>query len=770
MNRNAEVALTLGDDTNLNRLRVPEFALLRLCVLVGAKASKSYLQPGAPKQKDSGADDFHFVPEKETGGIAYEIDDVCGVIAKAKLELFCRFKKDPLWTLDLTKLGPDAYCHGKHSLKWDGRVVTPDKVQEGQAGKDGMEHDLTKYDPDLNVHKDGFPDGYITLEYTPYKLKLTVSDKDDQCVLTAWTFFQILLKGIVLELGPEEAVPAATVDDDRHKRDKAVRKQIADDGGLPAAAATRKVYLVSNLFKTAAPDGQMTDNTGYEEFRTLWGDGPNIPLIAKIRLADSADNEVKLEDGPGAKALGKTKFLWDWEDVAEDTSRHHAKAKTFLNDALNYDKITTKPKGDNGHIDRGGKRGPDGQPVFPDQPGYAPKDALDAGRFPFEVKAAEIRKWVAHSLGWTQGKLKGQTGVLFQPSRLAGDTFKVTVYLDNDRYFDSVKSKEKLVLDVTDLPLKAAEVIKKSTGKFEMWRQLEVINYLKKKATVTPDINLGTVADYYEKANILMKNLAGAAGAMVKATYNTAMTNAINTQAWHVKAAVSANDQHDTGGHFIDYRDHAGWCGEVDTHANGAGWTNVQKLAWSAGLSNGAGSDPYTNAAVYYQFLYDWALGIIEAVCGNFMVAGDGINIFQFHNLFNPTLPRGTSLNGFAADPPGSNRTKCGFIQCGSNYGGTLGSGAANLNTREQTCTHEIGHQLFLPHTWQVSPAHDPQGTHDKNDNACTMSYEFDKTRRFCGLCLLRLRGWSKFKTDATGAEAAPATRTLKDTGSNKHP
>lgn len=152
---------------------------------------------------------------------------------------------------------------------------------------------------------------------------------------------------------------------------------------------------------------------------------------------------------------------------------------------------------------------------------------------------------------------------------------------------------------------------------------------------------------------------------------------------------------------------------------------------------------------------------MIPLVCDKFLHASDGVNIFHFNNLYNTTLPRSTDLNGFAADLPSANRNRCGFIQCGSNYGGP-----GNLNTREQTCTHEIGHHLFLPHTWQVSATHDPQGTHDRSDNGCTMSYNFAVARQFCGFCLLRLRGWSKFKTDKAGVP--DATRTITDTGPNK--
>src|SRR4051794_22407543 len=127
MKRTAEVALTAPAQVNVNRLRVPSFGLASLCLGTNTKGSKCHLLDSAPKPKqaDKGTDDFHFVPEKEVIKIAYELDDAFGLIDSAKLEIFGRFDDKPLWTLDLTKLGDDWLAHGKHFVKWDGRLVTP---------------------------------------------------------------------------------------------------------------------------------------------------------------------------------------------------------------------------------------------------------------------------------------------------------------------------------------------------------------------------------------------------------------------------------------------------------------------------------------------------------------------------------------------------------------------------------------------------------------------------------------------------------------------
>ncbi len=110
----------------------------------------------------------------------------------------------------------------------------------------------------------------------------------------------------------------------------------------------------------------------------------------------------------------KVKFLWDWEDVKEDTSALYTEGKEFISLALDYDKNATQPKGDNCHKDRGGKRGDTAKFVFPAQGGYGPEPALRADTFPFKVTCCKTRVWSSYSESWREGALMGQSGVMFQ--------------------------------------------------------------------------------------------------------------------------------------------------------------------------------------------------------------------------------------------------------------------------------------------------------------------------------------------------------------------
>ena len=820
MNRTAEVALTPDGKTNVNRLRVPEFTLVKLCLKIGGKASKCYFPPDAPppKEADTGKDDFHFAPEKETVEIAYELDDACGLIETAKLELFCRFREAALWTLDLAKLGDDWLAHGKHIVKWDGRVVTPTAAEAGTKGSGGMEHDLTKLPADKDVVKDSFIDGYVTLEHTPYKFRLTLgSTKGQGRVITAWTYFQILIKSIEIDLGPEECVPAASVDDDRHKSDKAVRKRIEDDGKLPADGATRKVFLLTNVYKTGL--AEMDDNTAFTQLETAWKDGPNIPVIAKIRLADSADAEVKLESDKGAVALGKAKFLWDWEDVDEDVDAQQAAAnpKGFIKNAINYYKPGTDgsrsakdhtyPKGDNCHVDRGGKRGPDAKPVFPKQDGYDPKDDLDAGKFPFVVIPAgtkegpENRLWASYSRGWTRGKLKGQTGVVFQPSRMAGDSYKLTVYLDTEK-----SKKDEFVFDDKAEPLKAATAIKKSTGTFQMWREVHLARYVRKTASLAEFFpgNLAGVQAHYRMAYIELVDKMGADNsyafsdhrlpggaapdynALVRGklsgsgsiwfTADLATDSAADhaaedsmlkvrgyaefVQKVHLNlntgVAAAANDFSYLAGCYAMSEDDAAEILGSYTASGFSAWTAADEDVRLEATENWLISNAAETAAKYAEALDNWGFGFGEPLANDFKIINGGKNgvgtkappgvTFMEFNYTNTCLRdlnvAGAGLGywyGAAIDPTDASRDSCMIMFW--------------LAGKDEF-SHEYGHHMFLPHACSTSgaPAGVQHDKHDDTDLGCLMSYSAARPG-FCGLCQLRMRGWDATALKKTSAD-----------------
>src|SRR5690606_8481066 len=149
---------------------------------------------------------------------------------------------------------------------------------------------------------------------------------------TAWTYYHVLIKRLELELGTEAMLPAD--DGEQHERDKAVLARLREDGGLPAPGETRRVPLVSNIFKRK--DAEMQDDTAVTAYEEAWGDGPRIPIVARVHMLDSADNEVDVESGAGAAAIGRVAFLWNWEDPQEDIEdrQRQDQPKAFLSEAI----------------------------------------------------------------------------------------------------------------------------------------------------------------------------------------------------------------------------------------------------------------------------------------------------------------------------------------------------------------------------------------------------------------------------------------------------
>ena len=684
----AKVARTAQDLRHGNKLGVPWYGVLKLQVeLPDGRLTRSNLSqdgPVAAEQPDAGgADDLCFAPSVERVKLKYTMGNPASAAQKGRIELWGRFGDAPLWTRDLTL---DELADGEHTIDWDGAVtVSP-----------------------------SFPEGFVTAEFSPYKLKVVVAGGVKGDPQSAWTFFHVLIHELTLEHGPKKVLS--------RQRDKEVWDRTNSRGGLPTPGGeSLEVRLQSNLFKTSM--GEMYDNTAYTQYETAWGDGPKLPIFAAVKVRKSDGTGV---DAP--KALGNTRFLWDWEDVRERTGRHHADAKTFLDAALDYDKQKTHPKGDNCHKDRGGKRGPGAKPVFEVAAGHAPQASSPEGQFPFKVEAAAHRRWAVMSRAWGSGEFAGKTGVLFRPARTAGDAYKLTVQVAWDR--DGAGA---YALDHRrDAPLHAA--VKAETGTFEVWRSVHMARVIKKTAAV-PVFSVATVKGYYDKAFIRLRDLRDGTSTMSAASYDAGIAAAVAAQPWYVQAAVDpAVDQHAAGTFVVAFRSYAAYRTAL---AAAQGWNNAQLTAWLAG-----GGSTLNTAAKYHGMCSGWALTIMVAACDQYLRRVKGITFMMFQGLYNnENQPGGSGLNGMAADFPSANRNRCGFIACPTpaSYGG-------NANRLEQTTTHEVGHHLFLPHSPHgVGAGAGPSpNDHDSVWTNCTMSYNYTQERKFCGLCLLRLRGWDK--------------------------
>lgn len=760
--RTVQTARTAHDKTHLNRLSVPEFGVVEIQVKgAGTSSSKSYRDESSKTPKDpsgKGTDDFHFVPGpqfaegtwaedlslKDDVKIVYTLHNPQNAITEAKLEVFRRFDQTPVWKRDLKD---EELLHGETTLKFNNKE---------------------EWDGKIDAHAD-FPDEFLTLEHSPYKFKLTVKGDGVNKAPCAWTYVHVLIGKLELEYGPDEALPvqAANLEGGIHRE---TFTELKKQGAKPPAKDSKpgvKLLMRSDIFKNNADD--MFQNQLHDRFKTLWDKGPQIPVFCKIWLKSSADKNVV-----AAKALGKTKFLWDWESVSK------AHKTSFTADAENYLVKKSKPKGQNCHFARGGKRGEGADAVFPAGGGYGPAAAWQDGSFPFKVEPTpDPRKWAAYSYAWTEGIGGAKTGVLFQPSRMAGDSYQITVHVD--QVYD--KDKKYSLNTDKDAPLKTPEAIKMASGHYQTWRQVNVRKYVKKSNAVAETINVAKVTQEYEKAYLELKDRTnGNIVYVAQGDWNNRLDNKVATFGTNVIRMKTGEDQYTKGGGAIYLRTRSqyrvAYMKEVGDGIDGlAGMTPGLKSAIVAAAEGnatnragfvsavngavtthgGAMSDPekagvksaaeghWDTVNTYmtdptnkmdtdanYKTLADALAKQTIANCFSPETDADsGCTIFhcdQLHNL-------GSSLLGWAYDVPGGGGNRCGFVLCAKN------SDHSDGDNIENTATHEFGHHFFLPHTTDAGEKKN-YSAHDSSRKDCIMSYNVPK--EFCGFCQLRLRGWSK--------------------------
>src|SRR5690606_34662709 len=117
-----------------------------------------------------------------------------------------------------------------------------------------------------------------------------------------------------------------------------------------------------------------------------------------------------------------------------------------------------------------GKRGGE-QAVLETAPGYAPRAEALPQKFPFRCERASARTWAVVSHSWAWGTFAGQSGVMFHPSRMAGDGYRIRVFHVPD-------DARLAALDIPG-PLAGAG-LHATLGDLVLWRRVTIANYLRK--------------------------------------------------------------------------------------------------------------------------------------------------------------------------------------------------------------------------------------------------------------------------------------------------
>lgn len=350
-------------------------------------------------------------------------------IAAARIELYHRFSKNPIWT---------------QRMVWRNGVLTPVPVGEDSDTSSAarqttgeMDWDGSFETIDSNLIKE-FPAKCVHHSRSPYKLKMVVegTDGSDGHPAESWTYFDVAVASITLKWGEEAWIPTARTDglDNEtwtHNQEVDLFRSLSSKSLTDTGAAG---VLEVSLRTRVVNGGGLTDSDSVSNHRKAWGEGPLIPLCAEVKMRDSAGNAKR---APNAIAGGR--FLWDWEDEPATKVQdwigapngHHGRpdhsiqvselSRLFIETTLALDRDNTRHPWDSNNCPArfGGKRGA-GPCVFPASDG--------SGSLPYKVlHECSRRPWAAVSFGEANPRPQ-DTAILFQPSRFAGDRYKVAVY------------------------------------------------------------------------------------------------------------------------------------------------------------------------------------------------------------------------------------------------------------------------------------------------------------------------------------------------------
>lgn len=415
-------------------------------------------------------------------------------IVSATFELFQRNNANPLWQ---SVIQNPAYPNGH--LAFDGAVAgTP----------------LT------------FPDGFLTAEHAPYKLRMTITPTTTAFAKpwVRWVYIDVVVADITISLGAEQILPQEPTQADAgyNRRNKALRTKmenaltVNNHSLLATDAPTIKVPLDGNIF--GANSNEWNNNTAYQAWKALWRDGPYIPLVATVRVKNLVGQPVV-----APSALGNARFLWDWEGGTGDLSSPHPLAQQSMTTTYNnYQPNDGLTGGKNAHVKVGGKRGNGSDPLFETTDGQ--------GVFPFQVARCGNRHGAAFSYASRQPNYKAQTGVVFSPSLVAGDSYKLRVYFayENQNVWD-VNSTAIQLSNALPFAVPSA-----TTGEFVVERVVKIAAHWKpRQDTGIGDFKWSTVAAYFRQANITLDTTAvdgptGNATAIDQVQFQTGFTTGLD--------------------------------------------------------------------------------------------------------------------------------------------------------------------------------------------------------------------------------------------------
>jgi hypothetical protein len=608
----------------------------------------------------------------EMVALRYTFHDPNHRLTDAVLEIFPKYDRTTcIWKQSV----PGKHLvEEKGSLDWNGKLDSPDK---------------------------DFPDGFATLAASPYLVRL--SAKDQGKTLSRETRIRVEVAEVKMTIAPIACLTKV--------RDQEVVRRLQPLGGTQVVPLRVKTFFVGK----GTDDLGQTLDTGHQEAMKPWdmGLGPRIPLIATV-LVKSSQNKPMV----AGKALGKACLLWDYIEPppASNPSIGENNNQYLLKIEQHDQAKAGPPNGRNAPLILGGKRTGKNSP----RPVFVEPDGAVQG-FPFKSSPGKGRFWSVFAEIHKTGDCEGQAGVVFKPSPIAGDAYKITAYVDVDGTLDLLDPIEE-------------QAPQGQAGWFEIWREVPLVRFVRKCPGVS--VKLNDIGSFTHPAYLRWLDLCKDKNEVLsKETYTTLLSNAYrNIQhsedfLFEDFAMFPIEDQYDVkaswwgrlwgdperipAGEMVRFRKFDDFLDQCEAAGKRSPSKEMkQRISqWKSAGKRG-----------YFQAISDRALALSQYMLRP-LAQEDGVTAAGFDGIHNlKPLMNGITIPQF------SNRARI-----------SLGL----FVDRADTLAHELGHCLFLPH----APALPGSGIenvmplrHLPGLKQCLMSYGKDRPG-FCAICLLRLRG-----------------------------
>jgi hypothetical protein len=595
--------------------------------------------------------------ENPKPNVRWKIEDPGTAIDSGVLEVFRSHSDNddtPIFRRDLTKPELDK---GPHEWPWDGAI--------GAHGE--------------------MPQGHCSVEFSPYKIRITVrgsghEPKSDDAE------FEVVATRIELAFGTDEMIGEV---------DRAVMQLVKEE----AASITDKLIRVplrSNLFTLNGLDNYVAANS-YGAYVWLWGIGPRIPIVASVWIRNQHGFESL-----APKAWGRRKLLFSVELFGVN-GLIQAPAVTFMRTSADYLVSKTIPLGDTCHVDRGGKRSPQGVGHF-----------LLVNEPDFPVTDLAVHRQGALMGSREDGEFTGKTAINLVPGPQAGDAYQVVARFDPRVELDAPYPQ-------TELVARSGVVVTK--------RRVTIVKLMKKLAAV-PEIAPGTLADSgpFVEAALHFEVPNPSYEVVDEATYNTLVAAAVAADPVAQAIVDPTANQALDGPWLITFRPWSAMGAIL------AAWPTTDPIRLKLWLAE-------RDENAYIDLCRFTAAAIGKKVVPAFASSESGVTLFLTDGITNHD-DRQQELVDQAR--PGGPRLK----EAGETYPlGNIFRGMAWLaSTAERTLWHELGHVLCMPHAPAlVATEQGPVPAtwlHDMDTRHCIMNYDMND-KQFCGFCNLRLRGWN---------------------------